>query len=440
MDIPAIYLQDGLPYRPENAGGDYLGPLRLREALAGGRAAPAAQVLSWVGADRVLAAGRALGLPATEPLADGMAFAESGFLATLLDLSRAYAAIGNGGALAGRSSGNALPRPVTIRRIRDAQGEEVYTYEPATREVLDPALAFLLNDMLADSEARCLLPGCEDALALPDGRGAAVTAGASAAGDSWAIGYTPERLIGVWASDDSPNSAATLWRALIAWATAGAPVAEWPRPVDLRRIEVCAASGLLPSPGADCATIREWFVPGTEPSAVDTMAREAAINRETGRLATIFTPPPLVERREYLVYPPEAAAWATEAGRAAPPIEYDTIRRVPTRDGGAAVLSPEPWTVVSGRRTEDGSLTSVVGSAGGDGFAYYRLTYFPGLWPEEMQTIMERGETPVEAGELGVWDTTLLEDGLYTLLLTVVHRDGMFDEVAIPVTVANSDR
>ena len=40
-------------------------------------------------------------------------------------------------------------------------------------------------------------------------------------------------------------------------------------------------------------------------------------------------------------------------------------------------------------------------------------------------------------GECGVWDTTLLDDSLYTLLLTVVRADGTFDEVAIPVTVEN---
>jgi hypothetical protein len=80
----------------------------------------------------------------------------------------------------------------------------------------------------------------------------------------------------------------------------------------------------------------------------------------------------------------------------------------------------------------------VVGSVGGENFAYYRLAYFPGLFPEAMQLIAE-GETPVEAGELAVWDTTLLDDGLYTLLLTVVQQDGRFDEVAIPVAVANGE-
>ena len=154
------------------------------------------------------------------------------------------------------------------------------------------------------------------------------------------------------------------------------------------------------------------------------------VNRETRRLATIFTPPHLIERRTYIDYPPEATAWAKEAGIEPPPTEYDTIRRIPTRADGAE-LAIEPWSVVSGQ-------WSVIGSAGGEGFSYFRLAYFPGLLPEAMQTLVERGESPVEAAELGVWDTTLVEDGLYTLLLTVVREDGTFDEVAMPVVVGNN--
>ena len=81
----------------------------------------------------------------------------------------------------------------------------------------------------------------------------------------------------------------------------------------------------------------------------------------------------------------------------------------------------------------------MVGSAGGDDFAYYRLSWFSGLMPEAMHLIVAHGETAVADGELGVWDTMLLDDGLYTLLLTVVRADGTFDEVAIPVRVANGD-
>ncbi len=56
-----------------------------------------------------------------------------------------------------------------------------------------------------------------------------------------------------------------------------------------------------------------------------------------------------------------------------------------------------------------------------------------------MQTLVARGETPVEAGELGTWDTSLIADGLYTLLLTVVRTDGTFDEVAVLVIVGEEE-
>lgn len=404
LDVPQIYLQDGRPYTPRNSDGQYRGPLRLREALAQGRDAAAVQVLSWVGRERVLNNARALGLsPAGAPV--DLTFAADGFVADLLGLGRAFGVVANGGAMAGTAGGRA---PATIRRVRNARGEEVYTFAPETREALSPELAWLLTDMLAGEE------------------GVATATGASTAGDAWAIAYSTNDLAGVWASGIASEAATAAARALHAGESAARP-----GPAGLRALNVCALSGLLPQRGAAaCPTVREWFVAGTEPVAVDTMTRESAVNRQTGRLATIFTPPGLIERRVFTVFPPEAARWAAGAGIPTPPIEYDTIRRVPTRSGGAAVSSPEPWSAVSGQ-------WSVVGSAGGPNFAYYRLSVFPGLLPEAVQPLVERGETPVQNGELGVWDTTLFDDGLYTLLLTVVHGDGTFDEVAVPVTVAN---
>ena len=438
LDVPAIYLQDGRPYSPRNADGDFLGPLRLREAMAAARTVPATQVLSWIGGTQVLTTARALGLePGTA--APDLAFPTVGFPAPLLDLARAFGTVGNGGRMTGFAPdgaiGEALPQPATIQRITAADGRELYAYEPTTQQTLSPELAYLLTDILSDAEARCPAGSCPDWPALPGGQPAAVVPtavvpAAVATGEStdgsWALGYTPNILIGVMADND----AADIWRGLMAWSAEGKPVAVWPRPDSLRAAEVCAVSGLLPSRRADCPTVREWFVPGTEPFETDNMVREVAVNRETGRLATIFTPPHLIERRTFVDYPPEAAAWAKEAGIQLAPTEYDTIRRIPTRSGGAE-LDIEPWSAVSGQ-------WPVVGSAGGEGFSYFRLAWFPGLLPEAMQTLVERGESPVESAELGAWDTTLVEDGLYTLLLTVVHEDGTFDEVAVPVMIGNN--
>ena len=411
-DVARIYLENGRPIVPGDADGQYRGPLRLREALASGRAAPAAQVLGWVGAAQVLDNAAALGVNVADA-AEGLAFANEGFAADLLSLSHAFAAVANGGTLAG-APGDERPRPATIARVLDGRGEEVYTFAPDSREALDPALGWLLSDMLAA------------------GQPAALAAGASAAsGDAWAIAATPGQAVGVWVGGAAGEGDATTPAALALLDAAPGETSAWPQPPGLTAVDVCALSGLLPRRDAPpCPTVREWFVAGTEPATTDTLTREVVVNRETGRLATILTPPNLIERRVYTVYPPEAAAWAAEQGIPVPPTEYDTIRRVPLRAGGASVSSPEPWSVVRG-------LSSILGSAGGPDFAYYRLAYFPGLLPEEMVVLVERGETAVANGELGVWDTTLLDDSLYTLLLTVVRADGTFDEVAIPVTVEN---
>ncbi len=427
LDVPNVYLQDGRPYTASNPDGLYLGPVRLRQALAADRAVTAAQALGWVGVDLVRETARALGLwPDAAGARDDLAFANSGFEASLLEIGRAFATISNGGAMAG-AAGDPV-RPATVRRILDAEGREVYAHQAATQEILAPELAYLLTDMLADGDTRCALVECAHPAGLPDGRAVAVAGGLSAAGDGWTVGYIPERLVGVRVNGG--DTAEAMARALLHWASAGTEPRNWPRSPSLRPVEVCAMSGLLPSPDVRCPTVREWFIPGTESAAFDTMTREVAINRETGRLATIFSPPHLIERRVYTVVPPEAGQWAAGAGIEAPPTEFDTIGDVPARVGGAAVLSPEPFAAVSGQ-------WPVVGSAGGDDFAYYRLAVFPGLMPEGMENLVERGDSPVDAAELVAWDTTRLDDGLYTLLLTVVRGDGTFDEVAVPVTIDN---
>lgn len=429
MDVPSIYLQDGRPYSPRNTDGQFLGPMRLREALAAGRLVPATEVLSWVGVDRVLATARELGLrPGTVEFTADLTFAAGGFPASLLDVSRAFAAISHNGVMAGVDRGDGLPYPATIRRVVDPLGEDVYTYEPVLRETLPAELAYLLTDMLADRDAGCPAASCDEMPALPDGRQAAIAGGESSRGDGWSVGYTPERLIGVVSAT---TDAAPVQQALLTWAMDEAGAPGWSRPDGLRTVDICEISGLLPARDGRCPIITEWFIPGTEPAETDTMVREMAVNRETGRLATYFTPPQLVERRIYIDYPPAAAAWAEDAGFEPPPTEYDTIRRIPTRSG-AAELDIEPWSVVRGP-------WSIVGSAGGENYAYHRLAYFPGLLPEAMQTLVARVESPIQSDELGVWDTFLIDDGLYTLLLTVVRQDGTFDEVAVPVMVANHD-
>jgi len=160
------------------------------------------------------------------------------------------------------------------------------------------------------------------------------------------------------------------------------------------------------------------------------MYREFLINRETGRLATLSTPPNLIESKMYVIYPEKAADWVRENNIEQPPTDYDTIGGESQSAGDAAILSLDPFDYIAGD-------TTIVGNAKGDNFAFYRLSYFPGLSPLNLQAIVgDVGETK-DNSELGVWDVSELE-GLYTILLTVMRRDGTFDEVSVPVTVDNS--
>jgi membrane carboxypeptidase/penicillin-binding protein len=433
MDIPTTFLLEGQAYTPENADGLFRGPVRLRDAAAGNFSVSATQVLSWVGADLVLQNIQALGIDKNgdQPAGD-LALVEEGFPATLLDLTLAFAALADNGT----SAGVVLPegfepeanlRPATIRRIVAAGGGVLHTFETAKRETLAPELAYLMNDILAGETT------------LSSGQRAALATGESpATGDVWTIGYTPGQVIGVWLGIQTESErpgidlAAPVWRALAEWSSLDKPAIDWQRPPGLIEMEICDVSGLRPRRGVDCPTVTEWFIAGTEPVDVDTMVQEVALNRENGRLATIFTPPDLIERQSFIIYPPEAAQWATNEGLPIPPTEYDVPRRIPTSAGDAAELLIEPWSVVKGQ-------LPLIGTADGEGFVSYRLAYFPGLLPEAMQTIIGPLEASVTSTELGIWDTTLVEDGIYTLLLTVIGQDGTFSEVAIPLTVANND-
>jgi membrane carboxypeptidase/penicillin-binding protein len=426
LDVETVYEQGDTVYRPQNEDGRFRGPLRLREALADGRIVPAVQVMSWVGPEQVVQTARSLGLAGLEREAADLSLLSGGGVVNLLDAVFAFATLDNLGVMVGRPVGEAgFLGPATIWRVTDDQGNILYDYQPQRRDILTPPLAYLMNDMLAEgATADRRPPAVEIVGETADGR------------NSWAVGYMPQLVIGIWTGYDSNggnvggNTAAAPLGALLGWAGQALPPARWERPPGLRELEVCDPSGLLPT--ADCpAVLDELFVDGTQPTTADTIFQPAYINRENGRLATFATPPDLVERRVYQVFPPEAVGWAREAGIPAPPTDYDTIlTHSSVGDGVAAILEPEPFAEVSGE-------VVVRGTAASETFASYRLAYFPGLYPEGVSLISDENRERVAEATLGTWDTTSLDEGLYTVLLTVINEDGTFTEAAVPITVSN---
>ncbi|MDD5348671.1 MAG: transglycosylase domain-containing protein [Chthoniobacteraceae bacterium] len=237
-------------YDPHNFALSYLGPVRVRDALANSLNVPAVVALSRIGSRRAFVSMKEWGLRFDHPIEEaGAGFILGNVGTRLLDLTNAYAGLARGG-LAGPPLLVAGP-------------------SPGWKRIASPEAVQIITDILCDNDARFRSFGAWSPLATPV-RVGAKTGTSSDFRDGWAIGFTREHTVGVWVGnfDGHPmghaasiEAAAPLWRMLIdALLEEDHPV---PQP-SLPRTRICALTGLLPcaaSPGA----MGELFLPGTEP-------------------------------------------------------------------------------------------------------------------------------------------------------------------------------
>jgi membrane carboxypeptidase/penicillin-binding protein PbpC len=296
----------------------------------------------------------------------------------------------------------------------------------------------LINHALSDESAR--IGALRSSNLLDIGIPAAVKLGQTEnALNTWTIGYSPERVVIVWAGARStplsshlqggqrgmsPRIPAVLWNALMQIASQNLPPDGWALPADVSVINVCDPSGMLPT--AECPNlVSEVFLNGNEPVQADNMYRTYSVNRETGLLATVFTLPQLIEDRVYFVVPSEARSWAEGAGLAIPPANYDVIQ-APQINPDVNITSPDLFSEVSGN-------VEIKGTAAGDNFASYRVLVGQGLNPRQWIQVAQ-GNTALNNDVLATWNTKGL-GGLYVIQLQVVRSDQKVDTAILQVTV-----
>ena len=434
-DIPGQLAPD--QDRLTHPNGKYAGPLRLRQALANDTLAPLEQLLEQIGPANVWRLSEPVGLTGLAESAAPERMLDQGGAVRLLDLAQAYATLANLGSRVGqRPTSGARLEPVTILSIVDDQGRRVLEPGPAESQlVLSAPLAYLVHQVISDEPARWLSLGYPNLLEIgrPTGAKLGQTAGGS---QVWAVGYTPQRLAITWLGLPAnagaetrldPRAAAGLWHAIIQSATRDLPVANWTAPTGVSEMEVCSPSGLLPTQA--CPTVvSELFLDGNEPTGPDTLYQTFQINRESGRLATIFTPANLMEERTYLVLPEEAQKWGQLAGLPVPPQDYDRIQP-PLTLPDVQFSDPAQFTVVRGK-------VILRGTAAGNAFTYYSLQTGEGLNPPVWLPVGAPSDKAVEDGVLGVWDTGQL-NGLYAIRLQVVRGDQRLETAILQVTVDN---
>lgn len=450
MDVRQSFPDDpNPPYVPENYDREYHGPQRLRNALARSYNIPAVWVLHRAGIKNVINTAHRMGITTLNQDYYGLALTLGGGEVKPIDMAYAYGVMANLGVMAGqpvpeveRRPGHRRLDPVAILRIEDKAGNVLYEYkEPTTEQVIDPALAYLMTNILSDNEARAVAFGRNSVLKrdFEDRPIAAKTGTTNNFRDNWTVGFTPQLVTTVWVGNNDNSEmkdvtgltgAAPIWHDVMLAYHQDKPVETWQRPRGLVDARVDAVSGLLPGPNTE-VTVTELFLEGTEPTIQDNLHQVFRVNRENGKLATAYTPPELVEERIYEIYPPVANDWVRENNIPQPPTEYDDSIGPAINAGPVAFINPRPYEYVKGG-------VVITGNATIDGFQLYRIEYGKGLNPVEWRQLGGDHGNPVEGGPLEFWDTNAEEEGLYTLQLTVVRGDQSLERRSLQVTVDNT--
>ncbi len=446
MDVRTVFDDSpNPPYVPENYDRKYHGPVRLRTALGSSFNIPAVKLIQLVGVPNVINTAHRLGINTLSNANKyGLALTLGGGETTLLDMTYANSVLANQGAMAGvpvapdqLKPGYRTLDPVAILKVTDADNKTLYEFkQPSRQQVVTPQLAYLMSDILGDNTART--PGFGSNSVLKLTRPAAVKTGTTSDWrDNWTIGYTPDYAVGVWAgnADNSEmehisgvSGAGPIWHDIMEKIHQTIPVHPFADPGGMVRVEVCATSGLLPTPYCP-ERVKELFIAGTEPKSFDNIWQPFRIYKPNGKLATVYDPPEQVEEKVFPIYPPEAADWVRENNIPQPPAEYDTSYRSPSQSGDVAIIAPASYSAVRG-------MLTIVGNARMDNLDTYRLAFGKGIDPTQWTQIGGDHHERVDNGRLEDWDASKL-DGLYTLKLTVVDKSGKPTEAAIQVIVDN---
>lgn len=285
---------ENTPYEPKNYDGEEHGLLHLRDALASSINVPAVKLIALVGVKDVLSQGYKMGLTSLEPSREnlsrlGLSMALGGGEVRLLEMASAYSAFANGG--------NKV-EPVFILKIEDPKGETVYEYKPVKQEkVLDERVAFLINDVLSDNSARLITFGENSYLNMGSRAVAVKTGTTNDLRDNWTIGWTRDRIVGVWVGNNDNSAmkavasgvsgASPIWRKEMLEVLSETADRPWEVPEGVEEVELDAVSGYPAHDGF--ASYKDWVISGTLPSGDDPIHKKIEVCRgQNDKLAGIL--------------------------------------------------------------------------------------------------------------------------------------------------------
>ncbi len=193
VDSPLVFNDPVLEekWKPKNYSRYFVGPTTVRDALTHSRNVVTIKILRDIGVSYAIRYARRLGV--TSPLSPDLSLALGSSEITLRELLVVYSVFAMEGM---------RPDPISIHKIVDADGQVLEENHPRAKQVISPQTAYLMTSMLES--------------VVKEGTGRAVRSlGVPCAGktgttnefkDAWFIGYTPDRIAGVWMGHDQPKN------------------------------------------------------------------------------------------------------------------------------------------------------------------------------------------------------------------------------------------
>ncbi len=286
-------------YVPHNYDYRFRGPISFKDALAQSINIPAVKALYLAGIEETINLAQDMGITTLKDRDRyGLSLVLGGGEVKLIDETAAYSVFASEGIKHSLSM---------ILRIEDTKGNILEEYQDNPIKVIDKQIARQINDMLSDNQARAPMFGEWSKLRLANRPAAAKTGTTQDYADGWTVGYTPSLTAGVWAGN---NDFTDKMRSGAAGAAVAAPI--WNDFMTRAYERKTQKKEQITQPKDEL--LQEFILPKeienfTAPEPNDpekpmlngelAYAKKVAIDSLSGKLATQFTPPDLIEEKEY---------------------------------------------------------------------------------------------------------------------------------------------
>ncbi|MTJ13367.1 penicillin-binding protein 1C [Anabaena sp. UHCC 0187] len=251
-DVPTHYAIPGAKlYSPTDYTNSFLGPVRVRIALANSLNIPAVKVLEKVGVETFLNRLHKLGFAHLNQDAEyyGLGLTLGSGEVNLWELAKAYLTMAN--------MGKITPL-VTILNNSPIPSPQY--------PVPNPTNWRLIIDMLSDRYARSTAFGVDSVLNLPFPI-AVKTGTSSNYRDTWTVGFSRDYTVATWVGNfngepmrqvSGVTGAAPLWNRIMLHLHEHQTPADFPPPEGMVKLPICATTGLKPTPGCT-SVVQEYF-------------------------------------------------------------------------------------------------------------------------------------------------------------------------------------